>query len=130
MTGHLYAASSYLDAIGRPKCPPDLDGADFIGWDRTDAMIQHLRGLGITVSQHYFPVISASHLAQWEMMKSGLGIGVMAEVIAEPEPRVERVPPGAPPIEFPVWLVSHRALHTSRRVRVVFDLLADAFAAL
>lgn len=36
----------------------------------------------------------------------------------------------ADPIPFPVWLVSHRELHTSRRVRVAFDLLADAFAKL
>ena len=27
--------------------------------------------------------------------------------------------------EIPVWLVSHRELHTSRRIRVVFDLLAE-----
>ena len=26
--------------------------------------------------------------------------------------------------EIPVWLVSHRELRTSRRIRVVFDLLA------
>jgi hypothetical protein len=25
----------------------------------------------------------------------------------------------------PVWLATHRELHTSRRIRVVFDLLAE-----
>ena len=29
------------------------------------------------------------------------------------------------PIEYPVWLVAHRDLMTSRRVRLVFDRLAE-----
>jgi hypothetical protein len=32
------------------------------------------------------------------------------------------------PITFPVWLTTHRELHTSRRIRLVFDLLAEFFA--
>jgi hypothetical protein len=28
-------------------------------------------------------------------------------------------------IKFPIWLTTHRELHTSRRIRLVFDLLAD-----
>jgi len=34
--------------------------------------------------------------------------------------------PQAEPVEFPIWLVTHRELHTSRRIRLVFDLLAEA----
>lgn len=29
------------------------------------------------------------------------------------------------PIVFPLWLTTHRELHTSRRMRLVYDLLAD-----
>jgi hypothetical protein len=28
-------------------------------------------------------------------------------------------------MEFPIWLTTHRELNTSRRVRMVFDLLAE-----
>ena len=41
-----------------------------------------------------------------------------------------RALPGFEPWLFPVWLVVHRELHTSGRVRVVFDLLAEALAEL
>jgi hypothetical protein len=30
---------------------------------------------------------------------------------------------------FPIWLVAHRELNTSRRIRLVFDLLAQDLAA-
>ena len=33
------------------------------------------------------------------------------------------------PVRFPIWLVTHRELRTARRIRVVFDLLADALGA-
>ena len=41
---------------------------------------------------------------------------------------MRRVLPEAAPIVFPVWLAIQRELHSSRRVRVVFDLLADALS--
>ena len=43
-------------------------------------------------------------------------------------PGLELVLPEFGPIPISVWLVTHRELHTSRRIRLVFDLLADAFA--
>ena len=65
---------------------------------------------------------------QWELVKRGLGVAVNAAVIGDAEPDVERALPRMKPIVFPVWLASHRELHTSRRVRVVFDLLATELA--
>jgi hypothetical protein len=32
------------------------------------------------------------------------------------------------PIVFPTWLVTHRELHTSRRIRLVYDMLAEFLA--
>lgn len=61
----------------------------------------------------------------WELVKSGLGIGASIDEVGDAEPRVERVLPGMAPIPVPAWLVSHREVHTSRRVRLVFDLLAE-----
>jgi hypothetical protein len=40
----------------------------------------------------------------------------------------EKVLPDLPSLDFPVWLVTHRELKTSRRIRIVFDLLASALS--
>jgi DNA-binding transcriptional LysR family regulator len=129
MDGHLYAASAYLDRIGRPGDPAGFSDADFIGFDLDGAgMIPVLRTRGFTLRAANFVLGCGNQLVQWELVKRGLGIGVNAGVIGDAEPGVERILPDLAPIVFPVWIVSHRELHTSRRVRYVFDLLAAALA--
>ena len=49
----------------------------------------------------------------------------MPENIGDAEPKVQQVLPKLESIEFPIWLTTHRELNTSRRVRMVFDLLAE-----
>ncbi len=62
----------------------------------------------------------------WELVKQGLAIGVMAKDVGDRTPGVECVLPDLDPITVPIWLVTHRELHTSRRIRLVFDVLADS----
>jgi DNA-binding transcriptional LysR family regulator len=62
------------------------------------------------------------------MVKHGLGVGGMIREIADLTPQVEQILPDLPPIPVPYWLCTHRELHTSRRIRAAFDLLADALA--
>ncbi len=62
------------------------------------------------------------------MVKQGLGIGILDDSIGDKEPLVQQVLPDLDPMEFPVWLVAHRALNKNRRIRMVFDLLAKELA--
>ncbi|MFS8066186.1 MAG: hypothetical protein ACMG6S_07420, partial [Byssovorax sp.] len=72
-----------------------------------------------------FPIHIDNHMVLWELVKNGLGIGAIIEEVGDAEPLVERVLPALPPIPVPAWLVSHREVHTSRRVRMVFDLIVE-----
>ncbi len=130
MEGHLYAATAYLDAVGRPTTPTELSALDFIGFDRTERLIELLNGLGLSLTQARFPLVSESHVVIWSLVRQGLGVSVMAAAVGDSEPGVERALPSLPAVPFPVWLVSHRELHTSRRVRAVFDLLEECLSAL
>lgn len=70
--------------------------------------------------------VSDSGLVAWELVKRGLGITIMSKDIAAQTPEVEQILPNFPPMPIPIWLVAHRELHTSRRIRLVFDLLAGS----
>jgi DNA-binding transcriptional LysR family regulator len=65
-------------------------------------------------------------IAAWEMVRRGLGIGIMSDDIALRTGGVERVLPDFAPREVDMWLTTHRELRTSRRIRVVYDFLAEA----
>ena len=39
---------------------------------------------------------------------------------------MEPVLPDWPGIPVPLWLIAHREVQTSRRIRIVFDFLAEA----
>ena len=123
--GRLYGNAAYLDAIGNPSASDDLTDVAFIGWDRTDALIGYLKGLGLDLTQDHFPIVTENQLVQWQLVKQGAGIGVMTEDVGDNEPTVRRAFPEIDPVPIPMWLTTHREVGTSRRVRFVFDLLAD-----
>ena len=127
-SAHLYAAKEYLDRIGRPHCPSDLADADFIGFEHPERLLPVLEPLGLSLSRANFKLVSASGTVIQELMKQGLGIGIMTKQDAARLPELEAVLPELAPIPVPIWLVTHRELHSSRRIRLVFDFLAESFA--
>lgn len=125
----LYAAPAYLERIGNPKVPYDLRHADFISIDNSGMFLKGLNALGLNLAQRNFPIFTENYLVMWELVKHGLGIGVLDGNIGDAEPLVRRALPELEPLMFPIWLVAHREVNTSRRIRVVFDLLAEELAA-
>lgn len=125
--GGLYASPAYLARLGPIRDLADLARANFIAFDTTPVLASYLRQLGIPVADDRFPLVSGSHLVQWEMCRAGLGIAVGMDAVAAGDPRLVRVPVDLPPLPVQMWLVSHRALRTSRRLRVVADALVAAF---
>ncbi|MCX5744467.1 MAG: LysR family transcriptional regulator [Proteobacteria bacterium] len=127
--GRLYATPGYLRAIGTPKTQAELARADFIGFsDDGDRFLDGLNAMGFALTRKNLPFHTGNHLVLWELVKQGLGIGVIIDEVGDAEPLVERVLPALPPIPVPMWLVAHREVHTSRRVRLVFDLVAEALS--
>jgi len=124
----LYATPAYIEKIGNPAVPYDLRNADFINIDSTGALLNGLNMMGLNLSQKNFPVMTESYNVMWELVKNGVGIGILDGNIGDAEPLVERVLPDLEPLMFPIWLVAHRELNTSQRIRMVFDLLATELA--
>lgn len=120
---HLYATPAYLRSLGR-RTRENLARATFVGFDRTDGLRRGLAGIGLDVPAERFAIITASSHVQWAMVCAGVCVGIMIDEIGDEEPRVVRALPALPPIPVPLWLVTHREVHTNRRVRVVADRIA------
>ncbi len=127
-SARFYASPAYLERIGPVCAVEDLSRAELFAFDRSDTMLDGLRALGLDFSRDQFPIMTDNHLVQWELCKHGVGICIMMEEIGDAEPRVCRVLAELPPLPVPIWLVCHRELHTSRRIRLVFDRIAEELA--
>ena len=124
----LYAATAYLDRAGRPKVLQDIAAHDFVGNADPERLMAPLHNMGIPVREDRFVMSSENGVVAWELVKAGYGVSMQPEVLGDAEPGIEKVLDTFPSLEFPIWLVTHRELQTSRRIRIVFDLLARGLA--
>ena len=124
----MYATPEYLAELGPIRSLEDLQGAQFLGFERGPVMTDYLAGRGLPIGLENIRITAGVHLVQWELCKQSLGICFMFEVVGDADPRVVRVPGGFPVLPVPMWLTTHRAVHTSRRLRAVFDILAEELA--
>lgn len=71
---------------------------------------------------------SANGIEAWELEKAGYSAAMQPESLGDAEPGVEKVLHGFFSLEVPTWLATHRELQISRRIRILFDLLARGLA--
>lgn len=121
----LYATPAYIEKIGNPSKPYDLRHAEFVNLDPGGMMLKGLNTLGLGLTEANFPLLTESYLVMWELVRQGAAIGILDAHIGDADPDVRRVLPDLEPLVFPIWLVAHRELKTNRRIRLVYDFLAD-----
>lgn len=121
----IFAARSFLEKTGKPLTRKDAASMDFIGFDNNQELVGYLRLFGLEVSEANIRLSCPNGVVAWEYVRQGLGLCIMADEIAARCPDVVPAFEDVEPIHFPIWLVTHRELHTSRRIRTVFDHLAE-----
>lgn len=129
MPAYLYASREYLYKTGTPQTLADFQRLDFIGFDADAAGVDVLNAHGLPVTAAMMRATSDSGVAVWEMVRQGLGVTVMVETVARTTPDVVRIMPQIAPVMVSTWLTVHREVHTNRRIRLVYDLLATALEA-
>lgn len=126
--GGFFASRDWIERHGAPVTRADLADLPLVGYPGQSWMLKGLVEQGYPLDENRLRVVSESHLAQWAHVKAGAGIGVMTLRVGEAEPSVRRLLADEGPLKFPVWLVTHRDLKTSLRVRTLFDLLVEGIS--
>jgi DNA-binding transcriptional LysR family regulator len=122
---YFYASEDWVQAHGHPRNAQEAARLPYVGSDRNGQYLAYLRLHGLNLSEDNFSCYSDHTVAHWALVCQGMGIGAMMTEIARKTPGMVRVLDDLPPVRFPIWLVSHRELRTSRRIRVVFEALAE-----
>ncbi len=120
-----FASEKWVARHGKPKSPNDLAPGDLIGFGNLEQSAQYFCSIGLEVTADQFRLSSDNAVVTWELVKRGLGVCVMMHDIARRTEGVVELFADFASIKFPVWLLAHRELHSSRRIRLVYDLLAD-----
>lgn len=120
-----YAAPAYLERRGEPLTIEELLTHDLVGYDRQHMSINGFRSAGYTVTRSSFRFRCDDEDVQWRMVVNGFGIGFTPRHLGDREARVKRILTGVTLRRLPLWLTAHAELRTSRRVRRVYDFLAD-----
>ena len=118
------AHRNYLVRHGVPQSPSDLLEHELVGNDRVQEINRGFAAMGHPVGAEQFALRTDDLMAYWAAVRAGLGIGFVAAYLLRDDPDVVAVLPALVLPAAPVWLVVHREIRSSRRIRVAMDFLA------
>lgn len=122
----VYAHRDYLKRAGTPREVTDLLAHSLLGNDKNEDIIRGFGAMGYTITREQFAFRTDDLMAYWQAVRSGVGIGFVADYLARTDPDVAAVLPMLKIPPLPVWLAVHREIRTSKRIRAVYDFLAQA----
>lgn len=127
-TAGFYASSGWLSRNALPASPAGIAPGDLLGYEDMNGFVSFMAELGVDAAATRLRLLSSNAVVIWELARRGLGISLMIDEIGQRTPDMLRLFPDFPTPRFPVWLVAHRELRTSRPIRLVFDILAEELA--
>ena len=121
----LYARREFLSEHGSPKILSDLHAYRFIGFDRDTSLIDVGRVLGEVFTPNDFAFRCDNILTHVEAIRSGVGIGVTHQGMADHWRDVDRVLPDIALPNLDLWIACHSEVRHNKRIRTVMDFLGD-----
>lgn len=123
-----YATDKYVEDFGSPALGEETARHQFVSFGDFERMIGYLNPIGFALGQTNFRYTSNSQMVECEIARNGRAIAIMTDRVAATFPELRPVLTEVDPFKMPMWLVAHRELQTSRRIRLVFDLLAKCLS--
>lgn len=123
----LYGAKSYLDARGQPQSISDLAYHDFIGWKSGQDRLPFSNVLEKIATPENIKFRCDTVAAQIAAVQSGMGLFLAPHYLVPSGGEIVRLLHSEVELNFDIWLLTHRDLVNSGRVRALLDFLYDQF---
>jgi len=121
----LYAHRRYVERHGLPADLSEMAAHIMIGFDKDAAGVRGLTIAGQPVTREMFRYRCDNDLAQWQALLAGAGICGCQDRLAAREPDLVAVLPDKIRFNLDTWLVMHQDQRDNRRIKLLFDFLAE-----
>jgi DNA-binding transcriptional LysR family regulator len=123
----IYGSKSYLDAHSKTGSVRRLEALDWVGW-APESQMYFARWTRDNVPDERVVLRVSAGWGLREAVDAGVGVAILPCALGELRPdwkRVKLLPEAAAPL----WVLTHRDLRTTARVRVLRDFLVEALRA-
>lgn len=120
-----FANREYLEERGCPDTLHNLKDHDVIQFHSSSQFSAYFKSAGLHLNMPNFSIQTTSWMSSWEMVTSGLGIGLGLVDIAKLMPNIKRVLHQTPEMQIPLWLSAHDGINIRPGMRKIFDSLAS-----
>jgi DNA-binding transcriptional LysR family regulator len=122
----LHGHRRYLEKHGIPKTLEEVAAHHaLIGYDKETPLVQSLRRMGLPLTRELFALRTDADLAQIAALRSGFGLTMCQLGIGRRDPDLVHLLPQGLRFEIEMWLAMHKDLRGTRRMRLLFDHLAE-----
>ncbi|MEM6466453.1 MAG: LysR family transcriptional regulator [Pseudomonadota bacterium] len=121
----LFGTETYLSALGHPDQPKDFSDAAFVEMGDGAPLNSILTEAGFDLQARNFPWRSSNFVVAWQLLRQGLALGLLDARIGDQDPHLVQACTKMEAVPFPVWLVAHKEVQTARRLRIVWEALAQ-----
>jgi DNA-binding transcriptional LysR family regulator len=122
----LHGHRRYLEKHGIPKTLEEVAAHHaLIGYDKETPLVQSLRRMGLPLTRELFALRTDTDLAQIAALRAGFGLTMCQLGIGRRDPDLVHVLPQGLRFEIEMWLAMHKDLRGTRRMRLLFDHLAE-----
>lgn len=122
----LYASMSYLESHGHPRQLADLVRHRIIESVGEMADLKQAEALRALAADAPAPFSSNNAFAQMALLQAGFGIVPLPCYMASGQAEIARVLEKEFDLSLDLWLLTHRDLRRTKRVRTLLKFLADA----
>lgn len=123
----LYGVDSYLDRKGVPATLSDLVQHDFVGWQEGSGELDVAAALNRVAKGGQVTIRSNTVAAQVAAVSHGMGLFLAPHYMVPRDGRFQRVLPQDVDHRIDIWLLTHRDLVNTQRVRMLINFMYEKF---